>query len=212
NLVPRSYKRDVQLLIREIDQVWKAFFRGQVTLSLIVTIILTVVSTVLGLPYPLLLGIWGGLLEFLPSIGNMIWGATVVLAALLEGSTYLPIPNTTFALIVVVVYVVFAQVDVNILIPNIIGRHVKLHPMVVLIGVIIGISVGGVLGVALAAPTIASLRIIGRYIYAKLFHMYPFPMVGPPSAPWQERLAEITPPAAPESLAEASGDKVTGGK
>jgi hypothetical protein len=63
--------------------------------------------------------------------------------------------------------------------------------MVVIIGVIIGIQVGGVLGVALAAPTIASLRVLGRYIYAKLFGLYPFPMVGPPSAPWRERLAFV---------------------
>lgn len=83
----------------------------------------------------------------------------------------------------------FAQVDINILIPTVIGKHVRLHPMVVIIGVIIGINVGGVLGVVLAAPTIASLRVIGRYIYAKLFRMYPFPMTGPPSTPWKERLA-----------------------
>ncbi|MBN1430639.1 MAG: AI-2E family transporter [Anaerolineae bacterium] len=195
-LVPRHYKRDTQLLIREIDQVWKAFFRGQIILSMVVTAILTVVCSLLGLPYPLLLGIWGGMLEFLPSIGNVIWGLTVVLTALFHGSTYLPVSNTTFALIVVIAYVAFAQVDINILIPNIIGKHVRLHPMVVILGVIIGINIGGFLGVALAAPTIASLRIIGRYIYAKLFRMYPFPMVGPPSAPWRERLAMQSEPAA----------------
>ena len=191
DLVPRAYRRDAQLLIREIDRVWASFFRGQVTLSLVVTVILTLISAALGLPQPFVFGIWGGLLEFLPSIGNIIWGTTAIVTALVAGSTYLPVPNTTFALIVLVAYVVFAQVDINILIPNIIGRHVRLHPMVVIIGVIVGIQVGGVLGVALAAPTIASLRVLGRYVYAKLFGMYPFPMVGPPSAPWRDRLALV---------------------
>jgi hypothetical protein len=60
--------------------------------------------------------------------------------------------------------------------------------MVVIIGVIVGASVGGVLGVALAAPTIASLRVVGRYIYARMFDLEPFPMVGPPSAPFEERV------------------------
>ena len=57
-------------------------------------------------------------------------------------------------------------------------------------GVIIGAAVGGVLGVALAAPTIASLRIIGRYLYAKLFDLDPFPMVGAPSLPRRARERE----------------------
>ncbi len=190
-LTPSSYRSDVEALMAEINGIWTAFFRGQLLLSLIVTIILTTLSAILGLPNPLLLGVWGGLLEFLPSIGNMIWGLTAVIIALVNGSTYLPLPNALFALIVFGTYVAFAQLDMNVLVPNIIGRHVRLHPVVVILGVIIGASVAGVIGVALAAPTIASLRIIMRYIYANLFDLDPFPMVGPPALPRPEREAEI---------------------
>lgn len=190
-LTPPSYRSDVEALMTEINGVWSAFFRGQLLLSLIVTVILTALSFILGLPNPLLLGVWGGLLEFLPSIGNMIWGLTAVIVALVAGSTYLPLPNVLFALIVLGTYVAFAQLDMNVLVPNIIGRHVRLHPVVVILGVIVGASVAGVIGVALAAPTIASLRIIMRYIYANLFDLDPFPMVGAPSLPRPEREAEI---------------------
>ena len=68
----------------------------------------------------------------------------------------------------------FAQFDLNFLIPRIIGRQVNLHPMVVIIGIIVGASVGGVLGVALAAPVIASIRVLGRYVYCRLFGLDPF--------------------------------------
>jgi len=190
-LTPSSYRSDVEALMAEINGIWTAFFRGQLLLSLIVTIILTTLSAILGLPNPLLLGVWGGLLEFLPSIGNMIWGLTAVIIALVNGSNYLPLPNALFALIVFGAYVAFAQLDMNVLVPNIIGRHVRLHPVVVILGVIIGASVAGVIGVALAAPTIASLRIIMRYIYANLFDLDPFPMIGPPALPRPEREAEI---------------------
>jgi predicted PurR-regulated permease PerM len=189
-LIPPTYQSDGEMLLAEMDQVWASFFRGQLLLSLIVAVILTVLSAVLGLPKPLLLGIWGGLLEFMPSIGNMVWGLTAVIVALAAGSTYLPLPNVLFALIVFGAYVAFAQVEVNVLLPNIIGRHVRLHPVVVILGVIIGASVGGVLGVALAAPTIATLRIMMRYLYANLFDLDPFPMVGAPTASKEERQAE----------------------
>lgn len=188
-LVPRSYQRDTDLMLVELDHIWSAFFRGQITLALVVSVLLTIVASIIGLPFPLLLGLLGGLLEFLPSIGHTIWGAIVIILALVEGSTNLPVSNATFALIVAIIYVVFTQVDINFLIPTIIGGHINLHPLLVIFGVIGGAAVGGVLGVALAAPMIASLRILGRYLYAKLFGMYPFPMVGPPAAPWEERLA-----------------------
>lgn len=212
DLIPLSYRRDAQLMMAEIDKVWSAFFRGQVILSLVVTALLTAVSAALGLPHPLLIGLLGGLLEFLPSIGHFIWGLIVTVIALVEGSTHLPVTNGTFALIVFGTYVVFTQVDINFLIPNIIGRHVDLHPMVIIVGIIVGAIAGGVLGVVLAAPTIASLRVVGRYVYAKLFGMNPFPMVGPPSVPWQERGDVARSRAASESKSQTRRGKIFGSR
>ncbi len=187
-LAPRRYREDIGLLLNEINDIWRAFFQGQVVLVLIVSVILTAISAALGLPQPVLLGVFGGLLEFLPSVGHAIWLFTAVILALVEGSTYLPVSNVVLALIVGLAHLLYTQFDLNFLIPRIIGRQVHLHPMVIIIGIIIGAQVGGVLGVVLAAPTIASLRVLGRYIYAGMFDLEPFPMVGPPSAPLDERL------------------------
>jgi predicted PurR-regulated permease PerM len=105
----------------------------------------------------------------------MIWGLTAIVVAVVAGSSYLLLPPTVFVIVVALTAVAFSQLDTNVLIPNIIGGQVKLHPVVVLVGVIIGLNVAGVLGVALAAPTIASLRVIGNYIYARVFNLNPFP-------------------------------------
>ncbi len=186
-LIPPAYRDDARGLIKEIDTIWSAFFRGQVILALVVTVLLTGVSAVLGLPQPLLMGVLGGLMEFLPSVGHAVWLVTAGILALVEGSSTLPVSNVVFLLIVIGVHIAYTQFDLNYLIPRIIGQQVHLHPMVVILGIIVGASVGGVLGVALAAPTIASLRVVGRYVYARLFDMDPFPMVGPPSAPREVR-------------------------
>lgn len=175
-LAPEAYRRDVTELLSRINNVWTAFIRGQIILSIIVAFITGTIATILGLPNPALIGLWGGLLEFLPSIGNMIWGATVILTAAIEGSTNFELPRLTFVIIVIIAYVAFAQLDINVLIPNIIGGQVQLHPMLVIIGVIVGANVAGIIGVALAAPTIATIRELGRYIYAKLLDIEPFPI------------------------------------
>ena len=92
-------------------------------------------------------------------------------------------------LIVIGLQLFFQQFDINYLIPRIIGRRVHLPPLVVILGIVSGALLAGVLGVLLAAPTIASARVIGRYIYANLFDQDPFPdsvapLLPPPNPRW----------------------------
>jgi len=120
------------------------------------------------------MGVLAGLLEFLPSLGHGIWLAIAALLTLFRGSTWLPLPNWIVALIVIGLHSVFQQVDLNILIPTIIGRRVRLHPLFVILGIVAGATLAGVLGIFLAAPTIASMRLLGRYLQARLFDLEPF--------------------------------------
>lgn len=207
NLAPPIYRDDFRRIVAEIGKVWTSFFRGQLTLCLIVGVLLGVASAILGLPQPILLGVWGGLLELLPSIGNTIWGTTAVLLAIFYGSTYLPLPPLAFALLVFGVYFAYIQLDTNFLIPNIIGGYIRLHPVVVILGIIIGLEIGGVLGMAIAAPTIASLRVVGRYVYAMLFDLDPFPAnVAPAPQPQKTRRQKAKIKAAAQSLSHVGSD------
>lgn len=184
DMTPPMYRADIARLRVEINQIWGAFFRGQLNLALIVATIFIVIGLIIGLPFALVMGILAGLLEFLPSIGHGIWLSIAVLLTLFSGSTWLPIPNWVVTLIVVGLHVFFQQFDLNYLIPRIIGRQVHLPPLVVILGIVTGALLAGVLGILLAAPTIASARVVGRYIYANLFDQDPFPgSMAPPLPP-----------------------------
>jgi predicted PurR-regulated permease PerM len=92
-------------------------------------------------------------------------------------------------LIVIGLHLIFEQFDLNYLIPRIIGRRVHLPPLVVILGIVAGAVLAGVLGILLAAPTIASARVLGRYVYANLFDLDPFPNTStsplpPPNPRW----------------------------
>ncbi len=174
-LAPPAYRADYIMLRDEIGAVWSAFFRGQVVLAGVVTVIITTVAFIIGLPGALPMGLLAGVLEFLPSIGHGIWLSIAATLAFFLGSTWWPMPNWAFALLVIGLHVLFDQLDTNYLIPRIIGRRMHLHPLVVILGIVGGALMGGVLGIALAAPTIASLRVLGRYIYANLVDTDPFP-------------------------------------
>ncbi len=183
-LAPVRYQRDVRLLIAQILRVWQAFFRGQLILCLAVGLAVAVTMGIVGLPYALLMGLIAAVLELIPNIGPTLAAVPAVLVALLRGSSYLPLTPFWFAVLVAGLYILIQQVENNVLVPRIMGYSLNLHPLVVLIGVLMGASVAGVLGIFLAAPTLATLRVIGRYVYKKLLDEEPFPAEEPkPPAP-----------------------------
>jgi predicted PurR-regulated permease PerM len=196
SLPPPEYRQDFIRLRGEINFIWGSFFRGQITLAFVVGVIFTVIGFILGLPFWLALGLLAGLLEFLPSIGHGIWLVIASILALLLGSNWIPIPNWAFALLVIGLHLIFQQFDLNYLIPRIIGHSVHLPPLVVILGIVAGAVLAGVLGIPLAAPTIASARVVGRYIYANLFDLDPFQVAQATSSVSQSRakLAETPRP------------------
>lgn len=192
NLPPPAYRQDFIQLSSEINQIWGAFFRGQLLLALIVACIFIVIGYILGIPFALAMGTLAGLLEFIPSIGHGIWLTIASILAFTLGSTWLPLQNWFFMLIIIGLHLIYQQFDLNYLIPRVIGRRVRLPPLVVILGIVAGAALAGVLGVVLAAPTIASARVIGRYIYANLFDLDPFPgsmatPLPPPNPRWWQR-------------------------
>jgi predicted PurR-regulated permease PerM len=177
SVVPPGYGRDYAGLTAELKRIWQAFFRGQVVLSLVIATTVAIAMAVVGLPNALLLGLLAGLLEVVPNVGPVVAAIPAVALALLQGSSWIPLPPLWFALLVVGIYVVIQQVENNYLVPRIIGGSVRLHPLVVLVGAIAGARMAGILGIFLAAPVLASARVVQAYIYAKLLDLDPFPIV-----------------------------------
>lgn len=175
NMSPPEYREDVRYLKSEITAIWAAFFRGQLSLAVVVAIIFTIVGLIIGLPYAFAMAVLAGLLEFLPSLGHAIWLFIASLLMFFQGSSWMPVHNLVAMLILIGLHAIFMQVDLNYLIPRIIGRRVHLRPMVVILGIVAGAVLAGVLGVFLAAPTIATSRVLGNYVFANLFDMDPIP-------------------------------------
>ncbi len=147
------------------------------------------VNTAIGLPNAPALGLLAGVLEFIPNVGPILAAVPAILIALFQGSYWLPLSNFWFAVLVAGLYVLIQQVEANLLIPRIMGRSLNLHPLVVLVAVILGGSLAGILGVLIAAPTVATLRVLGEYIYRRLTDQEPFPSapVRPSPRPWLGR-------------------------
>lgn len=167
-LVPVAYREEALQISHEIEEIWNSFLRGQLILCGVIGLVTYLALLILGMPNALLLAVLAGILEIVPNLGPILSMIPAIVVALLQGSSNLPVDHLTFAGIVVVTYFLIQQLENNLLVPRIIGGSVNLHPVVIILGVVAGASLAGVLGIFLAAPALATLRIIGRHMYHHL--------------------------------------------
>lgn len=177
-LLPSAYVPEVTALIDRIGEVWASFLRGQLLLMVFIGLITYFGNLVLGTPQAILLALIAGFMELIPNIGPILATIPAVLLAFLFGSSYLPLENWVFALLVLAFYVLVQLIENQFAVPVIMGDAVDLPPLVVIIGVLVGASVAGVLGVFLATPIIATGREVFIYLYDKILE--PEPVAEPP--------------------------------
>jgi len=208
DLAPPGYRDDFVRLRLQITEGWNAFLRGQLLLGLALAAITTAVCLAVGLPYAVVLGLIAGVMEFVPSLGPIIAMIPAVLLALFQGSSFLPLGNFWFAVLVAGLYIVIQQIEGNLLLPRILGRSLNLHPLLVLIGIIVGGSLGGILGMLLAAPVLATLRVVGRYVFCRLYDRDPFAEPEEEATPPKPSLLKRAGEAALDRLQERVQEKV----
>lgn len=185
DMVPEPYRGDFQWLMDETGRIWNAFVRGQAILALVMFVLVALILTGLGVRFPLVLGLIAGLMEFIPWFGPFVATAGTVLVALFQTSNWWGLTPIGFGLLVLGVYLIVQQIESTIIFPRIIGQSLNLHPLIVLLSVLAGGMVAGLIGLLLAAPTVATLRLWLGYVYRKTVGLdtWPSPVVSPSPKP-----------------------------
>ncbi len=149
---------------------------------------------VLGVPFAFLWALWVALVDFLPMIGGALAGIPTVLFAAAH--------SLTAGIITLVVFLVYTQVENHILNPVVMSRTVKINPLLVLLAILVGASlgdwVGGIFGAFVAAliaiPVAGALQVIVREIWQATEPVELLATTAPPGPP-----SIITPPAPPDT-------------
>jgi mannose-6-phosphate isomerase len=175
-----DYREDADRLMVAVSGVWGAYLRGQVVLGLVIFFVVSIVLAILGVDNALGLGLLSGTMEFLPVVGPLIGAGAAVIVALTQDATKFGLSSFEFGLVVLIAMVLIQQVENNILVPRIVGDALQLPPLVVMVSVLMGASLAGLLGAVLAAPVVASLKILGYYAWRKMLDLPPFPEKAPP--------------------------------
>jgi predicted PurR-regulated permease PerM len=160
-----AYREDAKRIHREIKEVWRGYLRGNLVLMLIVGVAFTIAWAVLGVPGALVLGVIAGLLTIIPDLGPFIAALIAIAVALVEGSTYLPLSNFWFAVLVTAVYISLINVKSIYIRPRVFGRSVHMHEGLVFVTIMAAVILAGVLGALIVVPLLVSIGIIVRYLY-----------------------------------------------
>jgi predicted PurR-regulated permease PerM len=164
---PSAVKNELGPWMARINSVLGAYIRGQLFLVALMSVVSFIALTILGVRFAPLLAIFTGLVETMPFVGPYIAGAVAVFVALTQGSAPFGWSPTVLAIAVALTYTVLRQVEDNFVMPLVVGRLVHLHPLAVIFSVLAGATLGGILGLLLAVPVAATIKIVATYLYRK---------------------------------------------
>lgn len=168
NFMPNEYKFEAEILLRKINATLGSYLRGQVFLVLLVSSVLFIALSILGVKFALILAIFSGLAEIVPIIGPIVAASVAAIVAFVGGTSNFSLIPLQTAIAVVVIYTVVRQLQDYLVNPYIMGKITKLHPLVILFAVLAGEHTAGILGLILAVPVAGILRILLEYSLDKL--------------------------------------------
>ena len=163
-LVPRGYRTDANKVAADISSMLAAYMRGQLAICALVGVVTGVAMWVAGVPYSLALGIVAGVTAFIPFIGPFLGALpAIAIAAFVSQST-------TKVILVIAIYFIVSNVIYNFVSPKVFGDAVSLSPMLIIIAFVIGGYLGGILGLFIAVPVAATLRILFLYAHQRVYN------------------------------------------
>lgn len=193
-LTPPRHREEAVFVASQVATAMGSFVRGQLLVAIIVGMASSIGLWLLDIPFWLIIGILSGILNLIPFAGPIVGGALAALVALLDGSV-------AKAVLAIVIFTAIQQTDNHVITPLVQRTRVQLSPLVIVLALIVGGSLAGLLGVLVAVPLTAAVRIIAG-------HLWRTRILGQSWAEASSRMIERTPP--PERLAGLRRRNVAG--
>jgi predicted PurR-regulated permease PerM len=145
-------------LMMDVSRTIAAYIRAQITACLLVGAVMMIGLSLLGAPYPVVLGAVGGLLEFIPLIGPLI-SASIIFGLTLTVSF-------KTALMVALFLAILRLLQDYLIYPRIVGHGIRMHPLMVIVAILAGAEIGGLVGVFLSIPAVGLVMVFYNHYLA----------------------------------------------
>jgi predicted PurR-regulated permease PerM len=153
-------RREITLILQQIDDVLFEFLKGHLTVSLFVGIATGISAALIGVKFPFLIGLIAGITNLIPYFGPFLGAIPAVAIALSQ--------SWRLAIYMGIAIFIIQQVESEIITPKIIGEKLGLHPLVIVFALLSGGKLFGLWGLILAVPVVAVSKVIVKWGYLKL--------------------------------------------
>ena len=154
NLFPSKQKKILIKYAKEVDLIFSSYLRGQILVSLFLTLFYFSSFYILGLNYSLFIGIFAGFFSFIPLIGMIV---SFLITALLG---YIQFLDVLIIFYILLIFLAAQLLESNYLTPKLIGKRLGLHPLAVLFSIFVFGALFGILGIIFATPLMATIVFI----------------------------------------------------
>jgi predicted PurR-regulated permease PerM len=179
SLLPAGWRGRARTVMEEMYHAVQRWFLGQLAAMTFIAVFWAIALYIIGVPFALLLGIFSGLISFIPYVGAII-SVVIPLALAL-------ISDPVMAVWVVLAFVIIQQVEGNLLQPLVMSRAVNLHPALVVFAILAMGTLYGLVGVFLAVPLVAALQVLVREVWVKRMDHVGTDTSPPPKEPEKPR-------------------------
>lgn len=169
-----GYVEDIKRMSAELSRIWNSFLRGQLVLMIITIIVYLFVLAVLGVNFYIGLAMLAGLARFVPYAGPAVAWTTYGLVSFFQGGNYFGMQPLPYALMVIGVALLIDLAMDNYVTPRVLGSALRVHPAAVMVAAIISANLFGIIGMVLAAPVLATLKLVFTYALNKMFDQDPW--------------------------------------
>ena len=174
NVDIKGFEKDFRRLGLEINKIFNAFIRGEFTVVALAIIVYMIFLGIFRLPYFLVLAIIAGLGRFIPYLGAWIGWIGFIIGAIMQDPTPFGLTKLMYVILVMAIAMVIDMVLDHVVTPKLMGETLEVHPAAIMISALIGGQVFGLLGIILAAPTFATLKLLLGSATKKIFDQDPW--------------------------------------
>lgn len=155
-LIPEDNRKKVQKLTDDLAKINGQYIRGNLIISLVCGISIFIGLFLIGVPYAAPLALFAALVDMLPQIGAVIGAIPAIIIAFSV--------NPTAGILTIVLFIIYQQIENNILSPSVYNKALNLSPALSFIAVLVGASLAGIVGAFIALPIAASIPTIIKFI------------------------------------------------
>lgn len=186
-----GYEYDVERIGKELGRIWNAFLRGQIILIALTIVVYTIALGSLQVRFFFGLAVLAGLARFVPYVGPAIAWVVYFLVSIFQGHTVFGLSPFWYAALVVGIGLLLDNSIDSLITPRLMGNALQVHPAAVMVAALTAATLLGIIGVLLAAPVLASIKLVVAYAMRKMFDL----------DPWEQLDKELTESGGKLSLA-----------